>query len=334
MPDASSSRSRTSSTSRPTARLDAYVRTGEERGSPPRLQVFDPQEVVGGSLGLDARRLSAAADLRSPKDHRQPHRRDVDGHNPSCPRVCRHIDPRVLAAASINSVTFAFSEVMGRSYGGGVLELEPREAEPLPFPSPDLVFFQRTSVVSKSSRRPGAWRKLSITSIACCSSTASEWSRPSWHVSEIFGCGCERGGLLEGGSYPACPGRNSPWLPNSRAHALAFRRCSPSVAPYRSGGRSAQGARTREPRGEAARPAARHGYRGTPRALARAAGSSTRGRRRCHRPVCRPSPLCSYVPERLQHQPDRLRVLRSEVLRQPLVEQAKGALNHVPLRSV
>lgn len=44
-----------------------------------------------------------------------------------------------LAAASINSVTFAFSEVMGRSYGGGVLELEPREAEGLPFPDPHAV---------------------------------------------------------------------------------------------------------------------------------------------------------------------------------------------------
>lgn len=42
-----------------------------------------------------------------------------------------------LAAASINSATFAFSEVMGRSYGGGVLELEPTEAEALPFPNPE-----------------------------------------------------------------------------------------------------------------------------------------------------------------------------------------------------
>jgi adenine-specific DNA methylase len=50
-------------------------------------------------------------------------------------RVKADLDPRLLAAASINSVVFAFSEVMGRSYGGGVLELEPREAEALPFPS-------------------------------------------------------------------------------------------------------------------------------------------------------------------------------------------------------
>jgi adenine-specific DNA methylase len=51
-------------------------------------------------------------------------------------RMLNGLPPTRLAAASVNSVTFAFSEVMGRSYGGGVLELEPNEAEGLPFPDP------------------------------------------------------------------------------------------------------------------------------------------------------------------------------------------------------
>lgn len=51
-------------------------------------------------------------------------------------RMLNGTPPTALAAASINSATFAFSEVMGRSYGGGVLELEPREAEGLPIPDP------------------------------------------------------------------------------------------------------------------------------------------------------------------------------------------------------
>jgi adenine-specific DNA methylase len=51
-------------------------------------------------------------------------------------RMLNGTSPEALAAASINSATFAFSEVMGRSYGGGVLELEPREAEALPLPDP------------------------------------------------------------------------------------------------------------------------------------------------------------------------------------------------------
>ncbi|GLE54152.1 class I SAM-dependent methyltransferase [Mycobacterium montefiorense] len=46
------------------------------------------------------------------------------------------VDPAAFAAVFHNSATFAFAEVMGRSYGGGILELEPREAEQLPIPAP------------------------------------------------------------------------------------------------------------------------------------------------------------------------------------------------------
>ena len=49
------------------------------------------------------------------------------------------VSPRDLAAVSINSMTSAFAEIRGRSYGGGVLELEPREAEALPVPDPTPV---------------------------------------------------------------------------------------------------------------------------------------------------------------------------------------------------
>ncbi len=41
---------------------------------------------------------------------------------------------KTITAAFLNSLTFAFSEIIGRSYGGGVLELEPNEAEKLPLP--------------------------------------------------------------------------------------------------------------------------------------------------------------------------------------------------------
>jgi adenine-specific DNA-methyltransferase len=39
-----------------------------------------------------------------------------------------------VATAFLNSLSFAFAEVIGRSYGGGVLELEPNEAEKVPLP--------------------------------------------------------------------------------------------------------------------------------------------------------------------------------------------------------
>jgi adenine-specific DNA methylase len=67
-------------------------------------------------------------------------------------RMLNGTPPVKLAAASINSVTFAFSEVMGRSYGGGVLELEPREAEALPFPEPKKLTMRDVQKVDKLLR--------------------------------------------------------------------------------------------------------------------------------------------------------------------------------------
>lgn len=43
-------------------------------------------------------------------------------------------DGGAITAAFLNSLTFAFAEVTGRSYGGGVLTFEPGEAESLPLP--------------------------------------------------------------------------------------------------------------------------------------------------------------------------------------------------------
>lgn len=49
-------------------------------------------------------------------------------------RLHRPADSQQISACFLNSLTFAFAEVLGRSYGGGVLELEPNEAEHLPVP--------------------------------------------------------------------------------------------------------------------------------------------------------------------------------------------------------
>ena len=44
-----------------------------------------------------------------------------------------------LPIAALNSVTALGAEIIGRSYGGGVLKVEPREAARLPVPSPQLI---------------------------------------------------------------------------------------------------------------------------------------------------------------------------------------------------
>jgi adenine-specific DNA-methyltransferase len=49
-------------------------------------------------------------------------------------RFVSKLPPQTVVAAFLNSLTFVSSEVIGRSYGGGVLELEPNEAQALPIP--------------------------------------------------------------------------------------------------------------------------------------------------------------------------------------------------------
>jgi adenine-specific DNA methylase len=67
-------------------------------------------------------------------------------------RLADGVDASRLATAAFNSITFAVSEVVGRSYGGGILELEPSEAEELPVPDPSLVPTHLIATVDKLVR--------------------------------------------------------------------------------------------------------------------------------------------------------------------------------------
>lgn len=63
----------------------------------------------------------------------------------------RRVGQDLLPLATLNSVTLLGAETVGRAYGGGMLKLEPREADLLPVPSLDLVRGSRSAL---SALRP------------------------------------------------------------------------------------------------------------------------------------------------------------------------------------
>ena len=66
-------------------------------------------------------------------------------------RAHRRLGMDLLPLASLNSMTLLGAETVGRAYGGGMLKLEPREADLLPVPSPDVVAAARRAL---SAMRP------------------------------------------------------------------------------------------------------------------------------------------------------------------------------------
>lgn len=60
----------------------------------------------------------------------------------------RDLGLSLLPIASLNSVTLLGAEVVGRAYGGGMLKIEPREADRLPMPSPTLVETHRAALAA------------------------------------------------------------------------------------------------------------------------------------------------------------------------------------------
>ncbi|PKZ62837.1 SAM-dependent methyltransferase [Gordonia terrae] len=64
----------------------------------------------------------------------------------------RPLGASLLPIASLNTVTLLGAELVGRAYGGGMLKIEPREADHLPIPSPQLV--ERLRPELQNLRRP------------------------------------------------------------------------------------------------------------------------------------------------------------------------------------
>jgi adenine-specific DNA methylase len=60
-------------------------------------------------------------------------------HGVTLKREVRDLGMEALPLGMLNSLTLLGAELVGRSYGGGILKLEPKEADKLPLPSPDIL---------------------------------------------------------------------------------------------------------------------------------------------------------------------------------------------------
>lgn len=61
----------------------------------------------------------------------------------------RALGQELLPLASLNSLTLLGAELVGRAYGGGILKLEPREADRLPVPTPQMVLDSRPALQAR-----------------------------------------------------------------------------------------------------------------------------------------------------------------------------------------
>jgi hypothetical protein len=60
-------------------------------------------------------------------------------HGVTLKPMLRALGMKTLPLGMLNSLTLLGAELVGRSYGGGILKLEPREADKLPLPSPEVL---------------------------------------------------------------------------------------------------------------------------------------------------------------------------------------------------
>ena len=70
-----------------------------------------------------------------------------------------------LPLLALNSITMLGAEVFGRSYGGGILKMEPSEAAQLPVPSPSLLAKAWKTIAPARARldellRAGQWEEV------------------------------------------------------------------------------------------------------------------------------------------------------------------------------
>jgi adenine-specific DNA-methyltransferase len=133
----------------PSRAASAYIRTGRADGVDAaykcrvrtpwwRVPIVPPADLLLTYMNADTPRLTG-------NPARVYHLNSV--HGVYLRAGLRRTGAQLLPVASLNSVTLLGAETVGRAYGGGMLKLEPREADLLPVPSPAAVTAAREGLL-------------------------------------------------------------------------------------------------------------------------------------------------------------------------------------------
>ncbi|WP_295464018.1 N-6 DNA methylase [uncultured Pseudomonas sp.] len=126
----------------PSAKAAAYIEVGHRAGVDTaykcrirkvwyRVPLVPPADLFLTCMNADTPRLAV-------NDAGVYHLNSV--HGVYLKKEYRDIGREFLPLASLNSVTLFHAEIVGRAYGGGILKIEPKEADIWAVPSPDLVY--------------------------------------------------------------------------------------------------------------------------------------------------------------------------------------------------
>ena len=134
----------------PSPAARSYIESGEEtganlgykcriRGTWWRVPTMPAPDLFLTAMNADTPRLTQ-------NEANVPHLNSVYGVYLSCDS--KNAGRELLAIASLNSLTMFHAEMVGRSYGGGILKLEPREADKWVVPSWATVTQRRDALLS------------------------------------------------------------------------------------------------------------------------------------------------------------------------------------------
>jgi adenine-specific DNA-methyltransferase len=145
-----------------------YIRQGEEAGVPNaykcrvrtpwwRVPLVPPADLMLTYMNADTPRLTT-------NRARVHHLNSVHGVYLRTGRKALGAD--LLPLASLNTMTLLGAETVGRAYGGGMLKLEPKEADLLPVPSPEVLESCRDALTALRPQMAVALRNSRLTDAA------------------------------------------------------------------------------------------------------------------------------------------------------------------------